>query len=235
MKVYSWVGAGIMGGKDLTNQKFGRLTAIENIPEKSDGTHTYWRCRCDCGTEVIVRTDQLTRGVTKSCGCLNRDKARDTCIKRNTKHNLTHHPLYNIWAKIRERCEKKSSKAYTHYGARGIFVCKEWSRDFEPFYKWSIENGWHKGLEIDRIDNNGPYSPENCRWTTKLVQANNKTNNFRLEYNGQTHTLAEWCRELDLDYSLTLIRLRKLGWTVERAFTTSKTPTQPCKKVEGEI
>lgn len=195
-----------MGGKDITNQRFGKLIAINRVPEKYDGKHTYWRCICDCGKEVIVRTDQLTRGITASCGCYEKSVARQLCMKRNYKHGLRCHPLYNTWYKMRMRCSKATHPDYKNYGARGIQVCNEWS-DFKVFYDWAMQNGWSKGLEIDRIDNNGPYSPENCRWVDRVIQANNKRTNIRIEYQGRIQTLSEWCKELEIPYPRTQQRL----------------------------
>ena len=174
-----------MGKKDLTGQRFGYWYVIEPVNELYDGAHTFWKCRCDCGNIGVVRTDQLTRGISNSCGCYGREQSRAATIKRNTTHGLRRHSLYRIWHHMRERCLCKNDKAYRLYGARGIYVCDEWKDDFKAFYDWSIANGWRKGLTIDRIDNDGPYAPWNCRWVTQDVQNKNKRTNVHLIVDGK--------------------------------------------------
>lgn len=205
---------------DLQGKKFGRLTAI-NIDKivykepRSLGSVIYWNCKCDCGNTVSVRTHNLINGITKSCGCLQKERASEV----NKKHGLSHSHLGWIWVAMKQRCENYTNKNYKDYGGRGIKVCEEWSNYFTAFYDWSISNGYKKGLSIDRIDNNGDYCPENCRWIDHRKQMNNTRRNRFITFNGETKTISEWAK--NLGYSSSIIRDRlKLGWTIEKAITT---------------
>lgn len=137
----------------------------------------------------------------------------------NYKHGLRGHPLYYTWNMMRQRCCNPNNKTYPNYGGRGISVCDEWS-SFKVFYDWSILNGWKPGLSIDRIDNDGNYCPENCRWVDRYVQANNTSTNRFITYKGKTQTEAQWAKELGMSKYTLSSRLNLRGWSVERAFET---------------
>lgn len=117
---------------------------------------------------------------------------------------------------IKDRCYNKNSKRYKDYGGRGVAVCSEWKNDFQAFYNWSMNNGYKKGLQIDRIDNNGNYEPDNCRFATAKENANNRRSNRYITVNNITHTLSEWCNILNLKYKKVTTRLYR-GWSIERA------------------
>lgn len=196
--------------KDLTGQKFGKLTAIKPVGINKSG-NTLWECRCDCGNSSIVINSNLTRGNSKSCGCTNSKRL----IARNTSHGMCNTKIYVTWYSMLERCRRKTNTDYKHYGARGIKVCKEWS-DFNKFYEWAMANGYQKDLTIDRIDVNGNYEPLNCRWVTQLRQCNNKRNNLYLTIDGITASLADICRRYNVGYRKVWKRLKR-GWTIEEA------------------
>lgn len=127
--------------------------------------------------------------------------------------------LYSVFSNMKKRCYDTNCFAYKDYGARGITICDEWLKSTSSFVHWALLNGYKNGLQIDRINNDDGYSPTNCRFVTRFVNANNKRNNLRIEYNGKTQTLKQWCRELGLPYRLTHKHIYSLGWSIERAFT----------------
>lgn len=155
--------------KDITGMKFGLLTALRHIGT-SDKGRSLWECSCDCGNTTQVDYCSLTSGNTKSCGCLHPAVCRT--------HGMSQSRLYIVFKSMHNRCERTSNKAYKYYGARGIKVCDEWSQ-FEPFYDWAMQAGYDPDAPrgkctIDRIDVNGDYCPDNCRWVDMHTQAMNK-------------------------------------------------------------
>lgn len=198
---------------DLTGKRFGRLVVIKRAPTVDK--KTMWECQCDCGKKVICNSEYLRNGDTKSCGCL----FRDIVSEKAKTHGMTNTKLYKKYRRMVYRCENPNAKSYKDYGGRGIKVCPEWRNDFLKFYEWCMSSGYQEGLTIDRIDNNGDYSPDNCRWATKIQQDNNRRNNKFISYNGETHTLAEWNRICGFTRGTIDGRLSK-GWSVERAITT---------------
>lgn len=166
---------------DLKGQKFGSLFVLKksNVIKNNN---VMWECRCDCGNKALVSSHRLRSGRTKSCGCKKSKFTSDrTAGAKNYgyKHNLRNTKLYAIWATMKQRCFNKMYKDYKYYGGRGITICDEWKDDVKAFYDWSMVNGYAEGLTIDRIDNDGDYSPDNCRWTTMKVQRENQRNRRR--------------------------------------------------------
>lgn len=192
---------------DLTGQKFGRLSVIKHLGS------TYCECKCECGNIVNVLTSNLKSGHTKSCGCLNKELSK----QRHFKHGKTQSRLYHIYHSIKDRCYNKNYKRYNDYGGRGIAVCDEWQDDFQAFYDWSINNGYKDNLTIDRINNNGNYEPNNCRWVGMKQQQRNKRNNRNFTINGETRCLSEWCDILGLRYGTVLQRINVYNWSIEKA------------------
>lgn len=193
---------------------FGYLTVISEC-EKDKYSHKRYLCKCICGNETIVLKYQLTSGKTRSCGCLQKNIAKEI----HTKHGLCYTSLYTVWKGIVQRCVNKSCDSYKNYGGRGITICDEWKNDFQTFYDWAISNGYKKGLEIERIDNNNGYFPQNCRFATHLEQANNKRNNIKISYLGRTLTVAQWARALNKDDKKIRQRIMKLKWSGEKALS----------------
>lgn len=157
--------------KELTGKRFGKLTVIRETGKKN-GVYM-WECICDCGNNINVRGHELTRGHTKSCGCLKKERITEY----NTTHGLSYTRLYTIWCGIKERCYTPTATNYKFYGAKGVSVCQEWLNDFQVFYDWAITHGYKDNLTIDRKDSDGDYCPENCQWITQsenATRANNK-------------------------------------------------------------
>lgn len=203
--------------KDITGQKFGRLTAIKRIEAPAHLKHrcVFWLCKCDCGNYVEVASHSLTSGDTKSCGCYCRQQARKTQLK----HNGSYTRLYRIWRSMKCRCYEHNSNSYKYYGALGVEICVEWVHDFSAFQKWALTHGYENNLSIDRINTNDNYYPENCRWVDAKTQANNRRNNIYIEYDGHIKTLAEWANSTKINYQTLRARLFKHHWPVERALT----------------
>lgn len=210
--------------KQNIGERFGRLTVIE-IAEphiQPSGKRLQMRkCRCDCGKIVIVAAQSLNNGRTKSCGCLRSEQSK-SCHQSNKYHN---DKLYATWIRMRQRCENKSSLDYKRWGARGIYVCDEW-QSFDAFYEWSIAHGYKEGLSIDRIDNDGPYCPDNCRWTDLKTQANNRRTSRIITIDGISKTLAELADESNVSYATIHSRLQR-GWNSTDAIYT---PIKDSKK-----
>lgn len=205
--------------KDLTNQRFGKLLVIRYFGKANDG-HSIWLCQCDCGNTTRVATNSLRNG-TKSCGCIltkiNKQRNKEKC--NFYKHGKTNTRLFTIWHSMKQRCTLPTSEHYKDYGGRGIKVCDEW-KDFESFYEWAMANDYKENLTLDRIDNNGNYEPNNCRWTTRKVQANNTRHNHLITYNGETHTISEWSEIVGIRSDTIAKRINKYKWSNEKALTT---------------
>lgn len=202
---------------DLVGKRFGKLIVIKR--SSNQGKKVMWDCKCDCGKFTCVMTSNLTCSRVKSCGCLKNDKL----IQRSTTHNQRHTRLYEVWKTMKQRCGNPNNSSYKNYGARGICVCDEWKDSFQNFYDWSMKNGYCIGLTIDRINNNGNYCPENCRWTDRVTQANNSRWNKYITINGQTHSLADWCRIYKMPYMVVSNRAFRYGWDIVKALETPKT------------
>ena len=209
---------------DLTGQTFGKLTVLGRAPNiiggvaKKRSRRAYY-CRCECGAEKIIVGDSLKSGHTKSCGC---DVARRISESRKT-HGESKAPLYGIWSAIKRRCYNTHAVEYPWYGGRGIEMCDEWRNSYEAFRNWSLGKGYKpNGHEctIDRIDTNGNYCPENCRWVDSVAQANNRRSNHLLTYNGETHNVTEWSNLVGIPMKTLSSRIHS-GWSIEQALTTA--------------
>lgn len=206
---------------DLTGQRFGRLTVIERSFSKPKGK-TWFKCRCDCGNVVNVWSVYLRNGTTKSCGCLNRELASTRLKAQKLEAGCdgrSETRLYKVWRGMISRCSNPNTHYYEGYGGRGIIVCTEWAESFEAFREWALSHGYADNLTIDRIDNNGNYSPENCRWVTMKVQANNMRSTHLITYRGKTLSVSQWASELKISRATIVSRLRN-GWSDALALST---------------
>lgn len=200
--------------RDLTGQKFGRLTVIQRGKIVKPGVVT-WLCKCDCGKHKEIKGYSLRAGLTQSCGCYRSERATEV----NSTHGLSKTRLYGIWASMIARCYKPYIDGYENYGGRGITVCDEWLNNPEAFIEWALSHGYRDNLSIDRIDCNGNYEPDNCRWADWYEQGANKRNNRHITYNGETHIISEWARKTGIKASTINCRITVLGWSVEDALT----------------
>lgn len=182
--------------------KFGRLIVLEEVKDQKLGK--VYKCLCNCGNITYVRGTQLINGNTKSCGCLHNEG-------NNKKHKLSYTRLYQIYYGMKSRCYNKKHTYYQDYGGRGIKICDEWLNNNVTFFDWAINNNYEEGLTIDRIDPNGNYEPDNCRWITILEQVRNRRNTIYIEYKGVTKTMAQWSDELNIPYHTLYTRYTK-GW-----------------------
>lgn len=202
--------------KIVVNQgdKFGRLTVIEEAERSyfSGKPHRMFICECECGETSVVALGKLRSGHTTSCGCL----VSTACSDRNRTHGLSGSPEYGIWCSIKERCNNPNNIAYVNYGKRNIYVCERWVNSFENFFS-DMGSRPTKKHSIERRSVDGPYSPENCCWATSVEQANNKRNNRRITYNGETQSLSKWCTQLCIPYRAVMARLIR-GASIEKAF-----------------
>ena len=171
---------------DLTGHISGRLTALYPLKTRASDGSVHWHCVCTCGRECFVASPALKQGITKSCGCLRLDVVRDVC----RTHGMRQSPEYTVWAGMLDRCRNPKN---TKYHARGITVCSRWGL-FANFYA-DMGSKPTQAHSIDRIDNDGPYSPDNCRWATKKEQAMNRRSNVWITLEGVEHSLSE-CRHL---------------------------------------
>lgn len=169
---------------------------------------------CDCGNKRIIKTGNLTSGNSKSCGCFN----LNVLIERSTKHNMSYSRINRIYRDMVQRCNNPKNSRYTYYGGRGITISEEWmnkENGFINFYEWSMNNNYSDELSIDRIEVNGNYEPNNCRWATIKEQQNNKRTNHYININNETMTIKELSEKFDIKYQ-TLVSRVNAGWTEEK-------------------
>lgn len=200
--------------RDLTGKRFGKLIVLSIAYKKSakgSRTRIYWNCKCDCGKEIITRSDYITSGQSISCGC--------SKIMRLTKHGESRTRLYRIYDRMKQRCYNPNHEHYKDYGGRGIIICNDWLSCFDNFSKWAKENGYNDFLTLDRINPNEIYCPDNCRWVNMKIQNNNKRNTIYLKYNGENIPLTILAEKLNIPRHILYSRYKK-GWENDKIIFT---------------
>lgn len=211
---------------DIAGHRFGRLVAIEHVASHNG---RIWRCICDCGKEHRANAKSLRSGAVSSCGCYGKERAIYGSSKANAARAIPHkhgRKLTFVLSAMKDRCYNPSNDHFKWYGDKGVFICEEWLADSFSFYKWASENGYQPGLQIDRIDVNGPYKPENCRFVTRSEQMNNTTRNVNLTWRGKTMSVTKWADVVGIDYRTLKSRLHK-NWPVDKALSTPVRPMAP--------
>lgn len=195
-------------------RKYWRLTVLSPVNHKlkNNTSQWFWRVRCDCGNEKVFRPIEVIKGHIKSCGCM-----RKEFTPPNKTHNESHTRLHNIWCGMNRRCNPNTSRSLK-YGKRGIAVCDEW-KDYENFALWARTHGYSDDLTIERIDVNGNYCPQNCTWISLGKQARNRRTTHWVEFQGRKMSLAEACEIANMPYKQVFWRMKKAGWTFERAIS----------------
>ena len=203
-------------------QRYEKLEVIKYVGMAKHAV--YYLCRCECGNEKIVKYASLCSGNTTSCGCTHQEKMR----KKMTTHGMAgqgnnRHPLYKVYSGMKSRCYNPNHKYWSCYGKRGITICDEWIGEtgYLNFYNWAMENGYEKGLTIDRIDTDKGYSPDNCRWTDSFTQGNNTSANTYMTCGFYTFTISIWCKITGLTNSNVMYR-KSCGWTDEEIICTPR-------------
>jgi hypothetical protein len=184
---------------DLINQRFGRLVVMYSVPAKP---RRKWKCQCDCGNTTMLDTGHLRSGNTQSCGCLS---------PFGFRHGLSDTPLYDKYYDMRRRCYSPKCAGFKWYGARGIQVCEQWRKSPEDFLQWALSHGYQPGLELDRIDSDGDYTPENCRFVTHQENMRNKRK--------ATTSIPYLAEQAGMKTSTVRSRLDR-GWLLDRALAT---------------
>lgn len=203
-------------------KSYGYLTIREFIGKRSitgsKNTRPFVSAICKCGNGKIYNLYHLKSGNTKSCGCYNKERV----LLCNKRHGLCSHPLYSTWSGMKERCNNKNSENYKWYGAIGVTVCKEWN-DFKTFYDWSINNGWKKGLDLDKdiLGDGKLYSPDTCCYVTHIRNSWAKKGAIKVLFRGEMALLSELCIANNVPYKKVHERIFGRGWSVEDSILVS--------------
>lgn len=201
---------------DIAGKRYGLLVPLYRVENDKYG-RSAWMCKCDCGTKKVISANDMRSGKTRSCGCLEKYNRSIFGTRSKRTHQMKNTRIYHIWQGAKNRVFNQNDKHWPDYGGRGITMCKEWATSFECFRDWAFANGYSENLTIDRIDVNGDYCPENCRWVTKADQQRNKRNNRYYTYNGKTQLIPAWAKEFGVTDSTIRSRIRR-GEKPEKVF-----------------
>ena len=201
-------------------QRFGRLTVIGFREVTASWGHGVgWDLQCDCGNVIYGRRPSMVKsGDITSCGCAKEEQNIHNLGEKRRTHGKTNTRLYGIWSHMKSRCYLESEPAYPNYGGRGITVCDEW-HDFQNFYDWAMANGYKSNLTIERINVDGNYCPENCKWIPKEKQAQNKRTTIRVPLGNEIVPLKVACERLGLPYKAVHLRITRYGMRIEDALS----------------
>ncbi len=200
---------------ELSGSRFGKWTVIGKVLQRGKHGEVMWNCVCDCGNSGKVRSGNLTRNTSKSCGCGQHEHT----------HNMTGTKTFKSWESMKQRCLNEHAPDYHMYGGRGIKVCDRWINSFDNFLADMGDRPMDKSL--DRIEVNGDYSPDNCRWATREEQEQNKRKTLRFSAFGDIKTVHEWAKQYNLSPRVIIERI-KVGWDAEKALLT---PNRKSKSV----
>lgn len=192
---------------DLTGQRFGRLTAISNASR--NGRRTMWLFACDCGREIVMSSDSVTRGLSKSCGCLKAEVTAARSVTHGESVDYKRSREMRAWRHAKERCYNPNCERYPQYGGRGIGMCDEWKNDLSAFVR--DMGRCPRGMSLDRIDPNKGYEPGNCRWATNHEQARTRTDNVLVRHGNRTMVLKDFAKEVGVSYKSLHHRMKKTG------------------------
>jgi hypothetical protein len=210
---------------DRTGQKFGRLLVQSDTGLRANGGSVVWRCLCDCGNQKNASGSSLVAMQTQSCGCWFIEVAREKGLKKKI-HGMTRTTEYRTWSCMKSRCYNDQDKKWDRYGGRGIKIQHDWIDSFEAFYRDMGPKP--RGMTIDRINTNGDYTKDNCRWATQKTQQNNRTNNKILVVNGEAMTMQLASEKYGISSDKVQQRLKR-GWTEMQALSLENHIRKPCK------
>ena len=214
--------------ENLTGRKFGRLTVVSLVGPDQHGC-IVWKCQCECGVEKNFIAGNL-RKKSRSCGCLRKEVTRENRTTHGCSCGVRKTKEYQSWSDMKKRCYNPKNSHYKYYGGRGITVCERWVNSFENFL---ADMGRKQSVYLlDRIDNDKGYFFENCRWVTTRQSAENRRYCIPIEFNGKKMLLSQFCRELGLERKLIECRIKRLGWSVQRALST---PVMRSPKTQQEL
>lgn len=208
---------------NLANKRFNKVTAI-SFSHEAKG-HYFWNCLCDCGKQIAIDGDKLRQGRVYSCGCERYKRIGEIKATHGHTKNRSATPEYYTWHSMKARCTNPKNSHYACYGGRGIKVCDSWLASFENFL--ADMGSKPANTQIDRIDNNGDYCPENCRWVSKQANHMNRRITYMVEWDGKQIALLDLCNNLLLPYHTIWQRLERMHWTLDKAIST---PVRPCKR-----
>lgn len=199
----------------MAGHRYGRLTCLRQVERRGAKGQIYWLCVCDCGNEHEAQGGLLRCGHITSCGCLRKEAVASGL---NRKHGESKSPVYEVWSEMISRCHNPRHKNFRYYGGRGIYVCPEWRHSYESFA--AAMGPRPAGMTVERIDNDGPYAPSNCKWATRVEQSRNTRRGRRITVDGESRKVREWAELKGWAKDLIYGRIAN-GWSERDAITVT--------------